>query len=91
MSPRDEPPICESRHLAVNVPLHSRSALELFLDAAGPADNHFQFWITTGGKLAGKPTGPFYHFDIERKISIAGSPGRIRTSDQPVNSRLLYR
>jgi hypothetical protein len=49
------------------------------------------FWITKGGKLVGKPIGLFYHSDIKSKFSIAGSPGRIRTSDQPVNSRLLYR
>jgi hypothetical protein len=26
----------------------------------------------------------------EQKRTAVGSPGRIRTSDQPVNSRLLY-
>jgi hypothetical protein len=41
---------------------------------------------------------PVVRFDRKRKKSRkikvrigAGSPGRIRTSDQPVNSRLLYR
>jgi hypothetical protein len=53
--------------------------------------HHLQFWITTLGKLVGNPTILFYRSDIKRKFSIVGSPGRIRTSDQPVNSRLLYR
>jgi hypothetical protein len=56
----------------------------------------FQFKIW--GLRRGPERGPERNFEPKIRLVfrakcliLGGSPGRIRTSDQPVNSRLLYR
>lgn len=54
-------------------------------------DAKMRFVWSVDGKLDGKAPGPnIKRNDFMGLIPPSGSAGRIRTYDQPINSRLLY-